>query len=146
MNIPNKPLLDDHLTKTTLSPKSYPQYWLLVIFGSTALLGMLSAYFRPYFNIDGTHWEAIVSTVVLITLNVVCLILVGADKRKHYLRFYSLLTLLLWAGYIVGWTMVSSDFLEDLIGIGISMVLVAILIGMVVFSYQKRNQTTPNPE
>ncbi|MFK7797763.1 MAG: hypothetical protein AB8E82_09925 [Aureispira sp.] len=140
MKIPNKPLLDDHLTITTAPEKLYSQHWLVAIFVATALLGMLSAYFRPYFNINGVHWEAIVSIVVLVTLNVVGLMLISTDKRKHYARFYSILTLLLWMGYVIGWSIVDGDFMEDLIGVCAMTAIVAILIGMLVFAYQKRKE------
>jgi hypothetical protein len=139
MKISNKTLLDDHLTEDAAS-KVYAKPWLLVVFVATFGLGILSAYCRPYFNIDGIHWEAIVSMVVLVTLNVVCLMLISTDKRKGYGWFYSILTLLLWTGYVLGWSFVNGDFMEDLIGVGTMTAIVAILIGMVVFYYQNRSK------
>ena len=131
----NTPLLDDHLTPPT--EETYPNYWYGGTVIGTTLMGGLSAYARPYFNNGGAHWEAIISLLLLISINIAWLLFFRSTQRKYYRWVYCLHTILLWMMYIVGWHSVHELFMEDLIiinGIGAFM---GIAIGLIAFYIQE---------
>lgn len=139
----NTPLLDDHLTLPT--EETYPNYW----YGGTAigaiLMGGLSAYVRPYFNNGGAHWEAIISLLLLVSINIAWLLFVRSTQRTYYRWVYCLHTILLWMMYVVGWQFVYDFFMEDLIIINGIGALLSILIGLIVFYIQEDYPKKTNP-
>lgn len=136
----NTPVLDDHLTWSTGQKGYYSRTIYVTTFVVNGLLGILSAYIRIYFYRVSRpiHWEAVVSLIVLIILNIAWLIFVSTTQKNHYFKVYILNTGLIWLGFVVGWTVMSGYFMGELIIINAVGALLGIIVGGIVFYLQKR--------
>lgn len=106
--------LDDHLTTTDPNQQPYANSWFVGMFVGTALLGMASAYCRPYLDTGGIHWDAIISLIILVVINIAWLYQISRTLQLNYSRAYLANTFLLWLGYYLGWIVINDRFMGDL--------------------------------
>lgn len=106
--------LDEHLTTADTSQQPYPKSWFVGMFIGTALLGMVAAYSRPYFDNGGMHWDAIIGLLLIIVLNIAWLYQISKTLQLNYSRAYLANTCLLWLGYYLGWIVINDRFMGDL--------------------------------
>lgn len=129
------PILDEHLTN--ISDKSANEDSFIfkragILFVLATLIGVISVFFRPYFN-DGVHVEALVSLIVVSLMNVGLLLYILRQKKVQYQFAYNLSTIGIWAGYILGWSIGLGYLWEDVWMTNGFFALIGIGIGKVVF-------------
>jgi hypothetical protein len=98
-------VLDEHLTDILDETTLVDRYiWLraAVFLVISALIGVISISFRPYFK-GGAHLEAIVALVILIGMNIGLLRYFIQHKRKWYKFAYGLSVCAIYGGHIGGW-------------------------------------------
>lgn len=92
-------------------------------------LGVASRWLRPYANIDGVHYEALASLIILVAG---CFVLIALNRRGqgslgHLL--YQLENFAMWSGFICGWSLMHGAFWEDLIAVSMAWWLGCALFG-----------------
>lgn len=128
-------LLDEHLTK--ISDKSSEEDSFIfkrvgVLFVLATLIGVISVFFRPYFN-DGVHVDALVSLIVVTLMNLGLLLYIIRQKKVRYRLAYNLSTIGIWAGYILGWSIGLGYLWDDIWMMNGFFALIGLGVGQLVF-------------
>jgi hypothetical protein len=91
-----------------------PKHWVIAISLFALTLGASSRLSRPYLNVNGLHWDALVSIVLL------CVVSLGLLIRCYRARFimatcyYQSGLISLWTSFVVGWCLAAGSVFAPL--------------------------------